>query len=359
MKGIIHRDGRFVARPTLGGRKHWLGTFDAIEDAEAAIVKWRERGHLSTANPTVTQVVDLFKRHRFDHLAPATVANYGRALTSLTAHFAGRECRTVRRIEIQEWAHESPRDYLSAARTMFRWATDMDVVADDPTRGVTAPPAPPRRKPRILSPAEVSSLADTCFEVWDEPEAAVLSAFIIFAAATGMRPGEIAALRWRDIDLTKDEITVRASISVGGEKAPKNGETRTIALTPEARGALTRLDPAGPDERTFTMPDGQLLVKATLHRYWDRVRRAAGLPDYHLYNLRHTCATRLLEAGLPSYVVAAQLGHKDGGRLVETTYGHPSHADALDKIKAATVAEHAQGPRLRVAGEAADTSGAA
>ena len=53
------------------------------------------------------------------------------------------------------------------------------------------------------------------------------------------------------------------------------------------------------------------------------------------YELRHYCATRLLEAGLDRRDVAEQLGHTDGGLLVETTYGHPSKRRALDRVRQA------------------------
>lgn len=351
MKGIIRRDGKYVARPTASGRKHWLGTFNTEEEAEAAIVKWRERGHVGVERITVKQIADIFEDQRFPHIAPATQGNYRRALETFCREFGRREPKTIRRIEVQTWAADQPRDNLFTARTMFQWALSMDLISDDPTRGVVARRAQRKHKPHVLSQAEVAALAETSFDCWDDPEAEVLAAFIRFAAASGMRPGEIAALRWSGIDYAVSEITVSASISEGGEKSPKNGEERTIVLTPEARAALATLPSATPQDRIFELPDGQLLVKATLHRYWDRVRIAAGLPGYRLYDLRHTCATNLLMAGLPSYVVAAQLGHKDGGRLVESTYGHPSHADALAKIKDATrVAPEYESPRLRVAG---------
>lgn len=362
MKGIISRDGRYVARPTYAGKKHWLGTFDRLEDAEAAIVKWREQGRVTDGGGlTVAELVQLYGEQCYGRLAPSSVDNYRRALSSFAATFGPRPTRTLRRIEIQTWANTVPADYLRTARTLFEWSRKMDLAKENPTRGVSPRPATKRHRALILTNAQVCALADAAFEIHDEPEATIVAAHIHFAAATGMRPGEIAALRWRDIDYAQDEITVAASITLGSvEKAPKNGLTRRIVLTPPAREALASLDPGLPDERIFELPDGQLLIRATHSRYFDPVRRHVGLAGFRFYDLRHTCATRLLEAGMPSYVVAVQLGHSDGGRLVETTYGHPSKQDALDKIKQITrVAGISETPSLRVAGAVTTGSDAA
>lgn len=53
------------------------------------------------------------------------------------------------------------------------------------------------------------------------------------------------------------------------------------------------------------------------------------------YELRHFCATHLLGLGVSHADVAVQLGHTDGGALVMSTYGHPSEAAALDRLKRA------------------------
>ena len=61
-------------------------------------------------------------------------------------------------------------------------------------------------------------------------------------------------------------------------------------------------------------------------------REQAGLPNIRWHDLRHACATWLLEAGLDHFAVSVQLGHEDGGALVMSRYGHPSKAAALDRL---------------------------
>jgi len=65
------------------------------------------------------------------------------------------------------------------------------------------------------------------------------------------------------------------------------------------------------------------------------VRAVFGRPTMALHELRHFCATYLLELGLAPADVAVQLGHTDGGALVMSTYGHPSDRAARARITAA------------------------
>ena len=93
---------------------------------------------------------------------------------------------------------------------------------------------------------------------------------------------------------------------------------------------------------------------AAVSTLWRPVRHAAGLPEITLHHLRHYCATRLLEAGLEAWEVAVQLGHRDGGALVMSTYGHPSERRALDRV-AAALGETTAGVTAAAAGSAGRT----
>lgn len=85
-------------------------------------------------------------------------------------------------------------------------------------------------------------------------------------------------------------------------------------------------------------PRGRRLTKGSLAYVWCPVAsawRAKGGRDLDLYELRHACATPLLERGLAPADVAVQLGHTDGGRLVMTLYGHPDERRARDRLRMA------------------------
>jgi integrase len=136
-------------------------------------------------------------------------------------------------------------------------------------------------------------------------------AMIQFSAWTGVRAGELHALRWDDID--GETIHVRRARKRDGSVGKlKNGKARAIAYLPPAQ-ALDDI-PQCPDEFIFHSPRGNPLVQGSHHYAWRSVRAAAGLPETRWHDLRHFCATQLLELGLSHFDDSVQLGHEDGGR---------------------------------------------
>lgn len=163
-----------------------------------------------------------------------------------------------------------------------------------------------------------------------------MAAIILFAAYKGVRPGELAAMRWTDLDpANRQAVISRALDGQGGEKAPKNGLALPIVLPPRALEALGMITRRYDSTYVFHSPRGKRLSKGSLNYLWRPVAaawRAQGGRDVDFYELRHACATLLLERGLRPTDVAVQLGHTDGGRLVQILYGHPDEERALDRL---------------------------
>ena len=120
---------------------------------------------------------------------------------------------------------------------------------------------------------------------------------------------------------------------------PKNGRERKIVLLPPAR-ALDRV-PQREDGFIFHTARGEPLQKGNHHYGWRAVRAASGIAqeraengqsDIRWHDLRHFCATQLLEMGLDHFAVSVQLGHEDGGALVMSRYGHPSKDAARGRL---------------------------
>jgi len=107
-----------------------------------------------------------------------------------------------------------------------------------------------------------------------------------------------------------------------------------------ALGVVPR--PLNQEDTIFHTPRGKRLTKGTLAYLWRPIVaawRARGGRDLDLHELRHACATLLLERGLAPADVAVQLGHTDGGRLVMTLYGHPNEDRARDRLDIAFAAD--------------------
>jgi integrase len=87
----------------------------------------------------------------------------------------------------------------------------------------------------------------------------------------------------------------------------------------------------------FRGKKGGVLTGRTQHYYWHPVRCRFGKPSMDFYDLRHFCGSWLFnDLELPAQDVAHQLGHEDGGGLVQRLYGHPSERLARERIKRAT-----------------------
>jgi integrase len=159
-------------------------------------------------------------------------------------------------------------------------------------------------------------------------------AMVLFAAYVGLRPGELFALERKDI--VGDEVLIRRNLDGTGQlKAPKNGRERVVILPPPAREALADVAARIDEPWLFLTPRGRRFSKGSLLYYWRPVRAAFGRPEMDFYELRHFCATHLLELGVSPSDVAVQLGHRDGGALVMSTYGHPAEDSARERLKRA------------------------
>jgi integrase len=160
---------------------------------------------------------------------------------------------------------------------------------------------------------------------------------VVFAVLCGLRRGEIAALRWGQVDLEKGQLAVvqsaeqtRAGVRY---KDPKSGRTRTIALSgivvEELRAhrikqaqELLRLGLRATDAPfVCTREDGQPLQPLTLTHDWDRKLAKTALPRIRFHDLRHAHATHLLSSGVHPKVASERLGHSKIGITLDL-YSH-------------------------------------
>src|SRR5256885_2305641 len=101
------------------------------------------------------------------------------------------------------------------------------------------------------------------------------------AAFTGLRLGELRALRWRDIAWEKRYVHVRRSQTGTGEKTPKSGKARSVPLSDPVARALDALSKrehfTGPDDRVFCSVTGGVLDEGQIREMFYAALSAAGI----------------------------------------------------------------------------------
>jgi integrase len=167
-----------------------------------------------------------------------------------------------------------------------------------------------------------------------------LESLIILALATGMREGELIALRWSDVDLDHATLRVRQTLhrALKGfvhDEAKTAHSRKTIALSTSVVSALRHHYRMQAEERLSLGPvweesglvfsneaGGRLSLTLFRSRSWfGRLTRQANVPPIRFHNLRHTAATLLLARGVNPKVVSEMLGHANVG-ITLSLYGH-------------------------------------
>ena len=189
-----------------------------------------------------------------------------------------------------------------------------------------------------------------------------MASLLEVAAYTGLRKGELLALRWRDVDLDGQQLRITGSLSrVRGRlvrQEPKtNAGTRVVPLIAPAlagiqaareqqdsdRAAFTGW--TNPADYVFTTPSGEPVDPSNLGRWFRKVTAAARLrsddgnvtqmrvTDGSWHTLRHSAASNLLRAGVPMIVVSRLLGHSKIQITIDL-YGHLTNSDIADAVTA-------------------------
>jgi integrase len=222
----------------------------------------------------------------------------------------------------------------------------MELVTRNAATQVKAPPLSSQRR-LGLDLAEAKRL----LKVVDGER---LEALYVLALTTGLRRGELLALRWDDIDLGSRQLHVRRAMQrVDGKLQivePKTSSARRTVVLPHfairhIEEHMKRQDAErlalGVAWRehglVFASTIGTPIEPRNVNRRWDELRQRAGLEGLRLHDLRHGCATFLLAQGVPARAIMEVLGHAEIG-VTMNTYAHvlpvlrQEAADAIDEL---------------------------
>jgi integrase len=203
----------------------------------------------------------------------------------------------------------------------------------------------------VLSAPEVHALARAAASPED-------STLFLTAAFTGLRMGELLALRWRDIDFAREAIHVRASFAKDVESTPKRGAARTVPMVDDVAQALARHG----DRPQFTEP-GDLVFAGERGGHLDpnRVRKrfhqalmAAGLLEMRFHELRHSFGTLAIQRA-SILQVQDWLGHADI-KTTQVSLRYRSQANDAAMLSEVFAIEAAAGVRQHMAAKGRDPS---
>ena len=270
---------------------------------------------------------------------PSTVADYRRELDRNLIPAMGKEtpASSITPRDIDAYRERlvaegrlSPRSInkrLVQLHAIFKRAQRVYGLPSNPVTGAERQPEPRSGDIRIVRPDEVEVIAGRMEEAQD-------AAFIRIAAYTGLRLGELRALRWDDIDWMRRFVHVRRSYTRTEEGPPKSGKVRSVPLSDQSARVLEELSRRehfiADEDLVFISPTGHRLDDSKIRRRFHDALDALGLPHARLHDLRHTFGTLAVQA-FPLTDVQAFMGHAN----IQTTmiYVHhvPQH-DAADRL---------------------------
>lgn len=241
---------------------------------------------------------------------------------------------------LQRDARLAPRTIGHVHRALHRalgHATAWDITQQNIAAKVV-PPRVAHKEIAILTVAQVKVVLETARgknQSWGRP----IFHIATLALASGMRRGELLALRWQDVDLDRAMITVARSLEQTKAglrfKEPKTAHGRRTIELPAT--AVTELrahwraqqedrfalgaGKSPPEALVFSDLDGEPRLPNAITKEWQRTAKAAGMASATLHSLRHTHASHLIANGLDILTISRRLGH-GSPTITLAVYGH-------------------------------------
>ena len=232
----------------------------------------------------------------------------------------------VTQMEGAGFAHSTVKGALRLLNAALRSAQEEGLILKNPCRKIHVQPKEAAEQ-RVLNRSEQDALRSAAMNQNDLPT--------LLSLYTGMRLGEVCALKWSDIDWEKKTITVRRTAQRTASmenregrrtllmiSSPKSKRSHRILPVPDFLFALLKKSypAADADAYIFGRPD-RAAEPRTMQRHFQQLTRALGLSGVHFHTLRHSFATRLMELGVDIQTISALLGHQSAKTTLDF-YGH-------------------------------------
>lgn len=279
-----------------------------------------------TENILYSDLLDIwFADHRL-RIAASTSYGYEKTLPYIKKYFNGIFVSDITsemiydfiQILKEEMAPTSARRYCNMINLSLNYAVKYHYIYYNPAWDVTFP----RRERKEIKPfteEEVYLLMETQGEKWVKDA-------IVISFRTGMRPGEIYALKWSDINFAQRFISVQCAISRANSstilKATKTAAgVRRIDMDSKLTAYLMQMHEGAEGIYLFPGQKREYRVPWNLSTYLKDMCNRAGIPPRNFYSLRHTHATVSMAHGLHPKVIQERMGHSDC-KITMETYSH-------------------------------------
>ena len=252
-------------------------------------------------------------------LRSTTLARLDGILETLKANLPGR-AKDITRQSVSEFVSSRAQEVapgtiqkeIAVLKHALKLAVEWELLQVNAAQGTKLPRVPEGRT-RYLAPLELKAALEAAPRWMRAPMA--------LAAFTGMRRGELLALRWLDVDLPNRRLYLRET---------KNGSLRVLVLNELAVQVLASLPQESPGGAVLTGVDPQRLSV-----YTRRIFAKLGIHDASFHSLRHTAASWLVMQGVDLYAVGKLLGHKTPRMTQRYAHLSPQYmAEAVGRLDA-------------------------
>jgi integrase len=253
-----------------------------VADACAEYLRYVEQDRQRKPS-TLRDYDSIFRNHVLPHLGEI-------ALEDLTSErverWAAHEIDPNRRL-----ANRTREKTITVFHGAMERARKLHRLPKNPVADIEKPRTAARTEIQVFSPEEVGALVRAADSEQD-------AAIYLTAAFTGLRQGELVALRWRDVDFAGSAIRVRASYTNGHLTSPKSGKVRSVPMAPRVAEVLARLSQraffAGDNDLVFAGITGGYLDGSALSKRYRAALQRAALRPLRFHDLRHTFGTRVI-----------------------------------------------------------------
>ena len=266
--------------------------------------------------------VQFEEQTRCDHtLAELSKVYRLRCVERLLHSWPGLETRkadTITEIECQQWAQKYAEKYAAQffnnTLYVFRQVLSVAGLGRDANPVFRIKRLGIRSKPLELPTTEQFDRLVTEIETSGAAQAKDCADLVRFLSFTGCRITEMKQAHWRDVDWSRNEISIQC---VKRRATSNSSLTRVIPLIPALRQLLKRMQ-----QEQRPQPGERICQVSECQKSLTRACQIVGCARLTHHSLRHLFATRCVESGIDIPTVARWLGHSDGGMLALKIYGH-------------------------------------